>query len=92
MRLDKFLQVTRLVKRRTLANRLCDAGRVWRNGHPARASARVAVGDVLRLDYGTRVVEMQVIAVPEGPAVAGQAGPWVEVLSTRRSSPPGDGA
>ncbi len=49
MRLDKFLQVSRLVKRRTVANTLCNRGKVYVNGHPAKAGRALAVGDILRL-------------------------------------------
>ena len=53
MRLDKFLKVSRLIKRRTVANEACDAGRVMVNGKPAKASVNVKVGDIIEIGFGT---------------------------------------
>ena len=55
MRLDKFLKVSRLIKRRTVANEACDAGRVLVNDRPAKASAQVKAGDVLEIQFGSTV-------------------------------------
>ncbi len=65
MRLDKYLKVSRLIKRRTVANEACDAGRVLVNGKIARASYDVKVGDVLELQLGARSVQAKVTAVTE---------------------------
>ncbi len=65
MRLDKYLKVSRLIKRRTVANEACDAGRVLVNGRPARASYDVKVGDVLEVQLGARVLKAEVLAVNE---------------------------
>ncbi len=65
MRLDKYLKVSRLIKRRTVANEACDAGRVAVNGKPARASYDVKVGDEIVLTLGTREVRVEVVAVQE---------------------------
>ncbi len=65
MRLDKYLKVSRLIKRRTVANEACDAGRVFVNGKPARASYDVKVGDRLTLALGTREVSVEVLDVQE---------------------------
>ena len=65
MRLDKYLKVSRLIKRRTVANEACDAGRVLVNGKIARASYDVKVGDVLELQLGVRTVQAKVTAVTE---------------------------
>lgn len=65
MRLDKYLKVSRLIKRRTVANEACDAGRVMANGKPARASYDVKVGDVLEISLGSNVVKAEVLAVTE---------------------------
>lgn len=54
MRLDKFLKVSRLIKRRTVANEACDAGRVLINGRTAKASAAVKAGDVIEIQFGTK--------------------------------------
>lgn len=65
MRLDKYLKVSRLIKRRTVANEACDAGRVLINDRPAKASAQVKVGDVLEIQFGTRSVKVEVLNVQE---------------------------
>ena len=61
MRLDKFLKVSRLIKRRTVANEACDAGRVTVNGTVARASVKVKVGDIIEIQFGTRTVKVEVL-------------------------------
>ena len=65
MRLDKYLKVSRLIKRRTVANEACDAGRVTVNGKVARASYDVKVDDVIALTLGTREVTVKVVSVQE---------------------------
>jgi ribosomal 50S subunit-recycling heat shock protein len=65
MRLDKYLKVSRLIKRRTVANEACDAGRVSANGRPVKASYDVKVGDVLEIQFGQRAVKLEVLAVAE---------------------------
>ena len=61
MRLDKFLKVSRLIKRRTVANEACDAGRVMVNGKPAKASVNVKVGDIIEILFGTKTVKVEVL-------------------------------
>ncbi len=63
MRLDKYLKVSRLIKRRTVANEACDGGRVTVNGRPAKASYDVKVGDVIEIAFGQRTLKVQVAAV-----------------------------
>lgn len=65
MRLDKYLKVSRLIKRRTVANEACDAGRVLLNGKPARASAAVKTGDIIEIQFGTKNVRVEVLDVKE---------------------------
>lgn len=65
MRLDKFLKVLRLIKRRTVANEACDAGRVLVNDRPAKASAQVKAGDVLEIQFGSKSVRVEVLNVQE---------------------------
>ena len=65
MRLDKYLKISRLIKRRTVANEVCDAGRVFVNGKPARASYDVKVGDVMEIHLGERVLKAEVLSVTE---------------------------
>ena len=65
MRLDKYLKVSRLIKRRTVANEVCDAGHVTVNGKVARASYDVKVNDVLEIQMGERIIKAQVLVVTE---------------------------
>ncbi len=65
MRLDKFLKVSRLIRRRTTANEACDAGRVQVNGKVAKASVKVKEGDVIELDLGDRPVKVEVLKVAD---------------------------
>jgi ribosomal 50S subunit-recycling heat shock protein len=65
MRLDKFLKVSRLIKRRTIANEACDAGRVLIGGKPAKASAAVKIGDIIEIRFGNKAVSVEVLDVQE---------------------------
>ncbi len=65
MRLDKYLKVTRLIKRRTVANEACDAGKVFVNGKAARASLDVKVGDIIEISVGAKPVKVKVLNVTE---------------------------
>jgi ribosomal 50S subunit-recycling heat shock protein len=65
MRLDKYLKVSRLIKRRTVANDACDAGRVTLNDKVARASADVKIGDVIGIEFGNKSVKVKVLDVKE---------------------------
>lgn len=65
MRLDKFLKVSRLIKRRTVANEACDAGRVSVNGKPAKASLNVKVGDIIEIAFGDKSVKVEVLKLAD---------------------------
>ena len=65
MRLDKYLKVSRLIKRRTVANEACDAGRVMINDKPAKASSTVKTGDIITISFGNRDVKVEVLDVQE---------------------------
>ena len=65
MRLDKFLKVSRLIKRRTVANEACDAGRDTVNGQVAKASVKVKPGDIIEIQFGTRNVKVEVLDIQE---------------------------
>ena len=65
MRLDKYLKVSRLIKRRTVANEACDAGRVLLNDKVARASTDVKIGDVIEIQFGTRNVKVEVLSIQD---------------------------
>ena len=65
MRLDKFLKVSRLIKRRTVANEACDAGRVLVNGNVAKASVKVKVGDIIEIQFGTKTVQVELRVIQQ---------------------------
>ena len=65
MRLDKFLKVSRLIKRRTIANEACDAGRVLVNDKPAKASLNVKAGDMIEIQFGAKAVKVEGLDVQE---------------------------
>jgi len=65
MRLDKYLKVSRLIKRRTVANEACDAGRVYINDKVAKASTDVKVGDIITVNFGNKDVKVEVLKIVE---------------------------
>ena len=65
MRLDKYLKVSRLIKRRTVSNEACDAGRVLVNDKPAKASVQIKTGDVIEIQFGSKNVRVEVLEVRE---------------------------
>ena len=65
MRLDKYLKVSRLIKRRTVANDACDAGRILLNDKVAKASSHVKQGDVIEIQFGNRSTKVEVLSVEE---------------------------
>ena len=80
MRLDKYLKVTRIIKRRTVANDACDASCVTVNGRPAKASYDVKVGDVLEITFGNRTTRIKVLSVAD-PVGKAEAAEMYEILS-----------
>ncbi len=79
MRLDKWLKLSRLIKRRTVANEACDAGRITANGRVVKASYDVKVGDVLTLTFGERVTRVKVLNVQEIVGKADAVGLYEQV-------------
>ena len=79
MRLDKYLKVSRLIKRRTVANEACDNERVTVNGRTARASYEVKVGDVIAIRFGERTLSVEVLSVQENAGKADAAAMYREV-------------
>ena len=65
MRLDKYLKVSRIIKRRTVANEACDAGRVFVNGAVAKASVKVKIGDIIEIQFGTKTVKVEVLDIQD---------------------------
>lgn len=80
MRLDKYLKVSRLIKRRTVANGACDAGRVTANGRPVKASYDVKVGDILEIKFGEKAVKLEVLVVADNVGKNDAAAMYREVL------------
>lgn len=80
MRLDKYLKVTRLIKRRTVANEACDTGRIFVNDKQARASYDVKVGDIIEIRLGTTPLKAKVLSVSEY-ATKETAGTHYEIIS-----------
>ena len=80
MRLDKWLKVSRLIKRRTVANEACDHARVVANGRPVKASYDVKAGDILELRFGERVVKVEVLVVADNVGKSDAAAMYREVL------------
>ena len=70
MRLDKFLKVSRIIKRRSVANEACDGARVSANGRPVKASYQVKVGDVLEIAFGQRTLKVEVTGISENASKA----------------------
>ncbi|MBQ9267423.1 MAG: RNA-binding S4 domain-containing protein [Clostridia bacterium] len=74
MRLDKFLKVSRVIKRRTVANEACDAGRVSVNGKIAKASSEIKVGDIVEIKFGEKIIKFEVANINEVATKAGAEG------------------
>lgn len=80
MRLDKFLKVSRLIKRRTVANEACDAGKVGVNGRLVKASYDVKIGDVIEISFGQRTVKVEVLALAESTKKEDAAAMYREIV------------
>lgn len=80
MRLDKYLKVSRLIKRRTVANDACDAARITVNGKSAKASYQVKEGDVIEIAYGQRTTKVEVLQISEHALKADAACMYREIL------------
>ena len=79
MRLDKYLKVSRLIKRRTVANDACDSARVMVNGRDAKASYQVKLGDVIEIAFGNRVLRVEVTDITENAKKADAAAMYREL-------------
>ena len=80
MRLDKWLKVSRLIKRRTVANEACDGDKIMVNGRLAKASYNVKEGDVLELHFGQRVLKVEVLQVADNVGKADAAAMYKEIV------------
>ena len=80
MRLDKFLKVSRLIKRRTVANAVSDMGRVYVNGNPGKPSKQLKQGDVIEIEYSNRREKAEVLLIPSGNVSVQDAGSLYRVI------------
>lgn len=80
MRLDKFLKVSRLIKRRTVANSVSDLGRVLVNGNVAKPAKQLKVGDIITIEYANKIVKAKILVIPEGNVAVQQATSLYELI------------
>ena len=80
MRLDKFLKVSRLIKRRTVANTVSDMGRVLVNGNSAKPAKQLKVGDIIEIEYSNRIEKVEVLIVPTGNVSVQEAGNLYRII------------
>ncbi len=80
MRLDKFLKVSRLIKRRTVANEISDTGRVYVNGNIAKPAKTLKVGDIIKIEYANKNVVVKVLTIPTGNVSIQQASELYEII------------
>lgn len=80
MRLDKFLKVSRLIKRRTVANEVSDMGRVFVNGNPAKAGKQLKEGDIIEIEYANRTVRAKVLKIPPNNVSIQEAPTLYEII------------
>ena len=80
MRLDKFLKVSRLIKRRTVANTVSEMGRVLVNGLPAKPAKQLKVGDIIEIEYSNRIEKVEVLIVPSGNVSVQEASTLYRVI------------
>jgi ribosomal 50S subunit-recycling heat shock protein len=87
VRLDKWLKISRLIKRRTVAQMACEQGRVFVNDRPAKSATTVKEGDTLHLELGSRAMTLKVVIVPEKAVRAQDAAKLYEVIEELRRPP-----
>ena len=80
MRLDKFLKVSRLIKRRTVANEVSDTGRVFVNGNSAKPSKQLKIGDEIKIEYANRILKVKILKIPEGNVSVQEAPALYEIV------------
>ena len=81
MRLDKFLKVSRLIKRRTVANKVSDTGRVFVNGNPSKPAKQLKVGDIIEIEYATGTLRVKVLQIPVNNISVQEAPTLYEIIS-----------
>ena len=82
MRLDKFLKVSRLIKRRTVANDVCDSARVFVNNNPAKPAKQLKVGDIISIEYKNMTKTYEVLIIPQGNVPINSANTLYKELET----------
>lgn len=80
MRLDKFLKVSRLIKRRTVANEVSDMGRIAVNGNPAKAGKQLKEGDIIEIEYANRTVKAKILRIPQNNVSIQEAPTLYEII------------
>ncbi len=80
MRLDKFLKVSRLIKRRTVANEVSDTGRVFVNGNPAKPAKQLKEGDIIQIEYANRNVTVKIVKIPQNNVSIQEAPSLYEII------------
>ena len=80
MRLDKFLKVSRLIKRRTVANEVSDNGRVFVNGNPAKPSKQLKENDIIEIEYANRTVKVKIVKIPQNNVSVQEAPSLYEII------------
>ncbi len=80
MRLDKYLKVSRLIKRRTVANEVSDMGRVYVNGQPAKAAKQLKIGDEISIEYANKTVKVRVVKIPQNNVSVQEASTLYEII------------
>ncbi|MDO5437780.1 MAG: RNA-binding S4 domain-containing protein [bacterium] len=81
MRLDKFLKVSRIIKRRTVANEVCDMARVFVNDNPAKPAKQLKEGDTITIEYKVKILKVRVLKIPNGNVSVNEADSLYEILS-----------
>ncbi len=81
MRLDKFLKVSRIIKRRTVANEVCDMARVFVNSNPSKPAKQLKVGDIITIEYKVKTLVVKVLKIPTGNVSVNEADSLYEVIS-----------
>lgn len=80
MRLDKFLKVSRLIKRRTVANEVSDMGRISVNGNPAKAAKQLKEGDIIEIEYANRTVKAKILRIPQNNVSIQESSTLYEII------------
>lgn len=80
MRLDKFLKVSRIIKRRTVANEVCDMARVFVNNNPAKPAKQLKEGDIISIEYKTKTLKAKVLKIPQSNVSVNEAPSLYEII------------